>query len=314
MRNRNWYLIILIIISIYLINRNRKSTISNDNKFEVADNSLITKIFLADRNGNTITLDKHNDNWLVNNKFNVRRDAISTLLSTIKKIKIRKPVSNKAFENVIKYMATSGVSVEIFSDKKMIKSYTIGSNTPDHIGTYMLLKNSQKPYVIHIPAFNGFLSPRYGIQASIIDVNSWRSNSIFKLSANEINQLQYTDFNNIKNSYSLKTSPLTLIDSQGKNVSFNKQKILRLLNSFENLNCEAFKENKYKIDSTNQLDELIVNFDTLRTYQISKLTTNSEKEDFTVRRRFATINNGELMLIQDYVFNKVLINIDEIKE
>tara|TARA_B110000196_G_scaffold222912_1_gene191957 strand:- start:601 stop:1137 length:537 start_codon:yes stop_codon:yes gene_type:complete len=178
----------------------------------------------------------------------------------------------------------------------------------------MLLKNSQKPYVIHIPAFNGFLSPRYGIQANVIDVNSWRSNSVFNLSFDAVKRLQYTDIQDNKNSYSLEKSPLTLINSEGNKTSFNKQKVLRLLNSFENLNCETFKKNKYKIDSANQLDELIVNSDTLRTYQISKSTTKSKEENFTVKRRFATLNDGELMLIQDYVFNKVLININEIKE
>ena len=38
----------------------------------------------------------------------------------------------------------------------------------------------------------------------------------------------------------------------------------------------------------------------------------TKEENFTVDRKYATLNNGELMLIQDYVFNKVLINIAEL--
>ena len=64
----------------------------------------------------------------------------------------------------------------------------------------------------------------------------------------------------------------------------------------------------------NQIEELIVNSDTLRTYKISKSENKSKKDNFTVERKYATINNGELMLIQDYVFNKVLININELKK
>ena len=39
-----------------------------------------------------------------------------------------------------------------------------------------------------------------------------------------------------------------------------------------------------------------------------------KEESFNVERMYATINNKELMLIQNYVFNKVLITIDELKK
>ena len=47
---------------------------------------------------------------------------------------------------------------------------------------------------------------------------------------------------------------------------------------------------------------------------MSNSDTITKKENFNVERMFATINNGEVMLIQNYVFNKVLINIHEITE
>ena len=56
----------------------------------------------------------------------------------------------------------------------------------------------------------------------------------------------------------------------------------------------------------------MVNSDTLRTYKISETSVKTKEENFTVDRKYATLNNGELMLIQDYVFNKVLINIAEL--
>ena len=51
--------------------------------------------------GNTITLDKYNDNWIVNNKFKVRSDAISTILSTIKKIRQDDREASKKFRKVL---------------------------------------------------------------------------------------------------------------------------------------------------------------------------------------------------------------------
>ena len=71
---------------------------------------------------------------------------------------------------------------------------------------------------------------------------------------------------------------------------------------------------KWKIDFSTQLHELIVNSDTLRTYQLSERKEKSKEENFTVDRMYATVNHGDLMLIQDYVFNKVLITLNELKK
>ena len=78
--------------------------------------------------------------------------------------------------------------------------------------------------------------------------------------------------------------------------------------------CESYKFGKEKIKFSTPLHELIVNNDTLRTYAIGNGKLIKEKKDnFNVKRMYATFNNGDLMLIQDYVFNKVLITIDQLQ-
>ena len=64
------------------------------------------------------------------------------------------------------------------------------------------------------------------------------------------------------------------------------------------------------------LDEcLIVNTDTLKIYHIlNNSKQNNDELNFNVNRKYAILNNKQLMLIQDYVFNKVLININELVE
>ncbi len=305
----------MIIIGYLLINDTRnKSSIHSDNIFHVNEISKITKIFLSDREGNTIELVKDKYNWIVNKKYTVREDAIKTLLETINKIRIKHPVSNSASENVIKYIATTGINVEIFAEDQLIKSYIIGSSTPDHLGTYMIIKNTKKPYVIHMPTFNGFLSPRYGIQNNILNENSWRSTKVFNLQANKIEQIKYSDLLNPHNSYYLTTKPvMTVLDYNNKEINYNNKKIQKLLNSFKNLNCETYKNEKKKLIESQQVEELIVNSDTLKIYQISNSIVKKKNENYTVKRKFATLNDGDIMLIQDYVFNKVLIKLDEIK-
>ena len=311
--NKNILLIIIIsIIIIIIVSISKKnSSFSADNNFNIEDTSSINKIFLADRNNNTITLTKNDDKWIVNDEYFVRDIAIKKLLSTSNKIRIKRPVPKSTYDNVIKFMSTSGVVIEFFKSNKIVKSYIIGSNTPDHLGTYMLLKDSKKPYIVHIPTFNGFLSPRYGIQGNLLNIEDWRSHSIFNLTMEEINYIKYTDFLNNKNSYFLKKDPVELMNYQNKPQTFNRSKVKKLLNSFEKLNCEAFK--KININSLSKIEELVVNLDTLTIYKVSDLEIKKEN-NYTVSRKYATLNNGDLMLIQDFVFNKVLINFHELNQ
>ena len=213
----------------------------------------------------------------------------------------------------MKYLATTGINVEIFEHDKMIKSYIIGSSTPDHLATYMIIKNNKTPYAIHIPGFNGFLSPRYGVQNNILNQNLWRSTKVFDLNSNEIKKIKYSNLIDSKNSYWLTCNPVKVRDFNNNYINYNNIKVQKLLNSFKKINCEAFKKNKKRIANSKQIEELIINNDTLRTYQISDSLSISREDNFNVKRKFATLNNGDLMLIQDYVFNKILISIDEIK-
>ena len=313
-----FYLVLIILFAaiIWFLSADKKSTITTENNFSVSDTASVSKIFIADRSGNTITLDKKENIWIINNKYEVREDAIETILSTVNQVRIQRPVPKNAFENVVKNLATTGVKVEIYTDKNTPeKTYTIGNSTSNHLGTYMLMDGAETPFIIHIPAFNGFLSPRYGIQGNKVNEKDWRSTNIFKLKHENINAISIKNFLQPKQSFTLINGPLALLDHSGVEVDFNKEKVLQLLNAFELLNCESYKDEKEKIEFAIPMHELIVNNDTLRTYAIGDLhSAKKEKEEnFTVKRMHATLNNGELMLIQDYVFNKVLITIDQLQ-
>ena len=307
-------LIILMAALIWFLSTDKKSTISVDNNFAISDTSSVSKIFISDRNGTTITLNRNAKNWVINNKYRVRKDAINTILTTINQIKIQRPVSINALDNVIKNLATTGVKIEIYTNRETPnKTYTIGSSTSNHLGTYMFLAGSETPFIVHIPSFNGFLSPRYGIQGNKISEKDWRTTNIFSLKAENIAKVTLNHIQQTEKSFTLTTDSMALLNNSGKAVSFNQEKVLQFLNAFKLLNCESYKDEKEKIEFATPLHELIVNNDTLRTYAIAGKFIKDKQDNFTVKRMHATFNNGELMLIQDYVFNKVLITIDQLQ-
>ena len=309
---------ILSIVLIYcFIYYNQKIKLDNEKNFSISETEKIDKIFLSDRKGNNITLQKDSNRWTVNNKYNVRDDAISTLLSTIKKISIQRPVPKTGYNNVIKQLATTGVKVEIYYNKKM-KTYTVGGSTSNHLGTYMLMDNAENPYIVHIAGFNGFLSPRYGIQGYELDINNWRDNTVFKIETEIINEISLIDLEENNNSFTLKTKPLSLLDINNNDIKYDLDKVIKYLNNFSQLNSENFKGNNIDITNEKLIYRLKINYDNkvdiLETYTFSKNNNNINNSKPNVERMYAKLNNGEFLLIQNYVFNKVFISIDELKE
>ena len=311
-----FYLTLIILMSalIWFLSTDVKSTISVENNFSISDTGSVSKIFIADRNGTTITLNRNAKNWVINNKYEVRKDAIKTILTSINQIRIQRPVSKNALDNVIKNLATTGVKIEIYTNQETPnKTYTIGSSTANHLGTYMFLSGCETPFIVHIPYFNGFLSPRYGIQGNKISEKDWRTTNIFSLKAENIAKVTLNHIQQTEKSFRLSTDSMTLFNNSGNEVRFNQEKVLQFLNAFKLLNCESYKDEKEKIEFATPLHELIVNNDTLRTYAIAGKLIKGKEDKFTVKRMYATLNNGGLMLIQDYVFNKVLITIDQLQ-
>ena len=317
MHKKYWIYLILLVVGVAILlflSTEKTSTLNSDTTFAIADTAAIDKVFIADRSGNTITLDRQENYWMINNKYIVRKDAITILLSTIHQLKIERPVPLNTFENVVKNLSTTGVKVEIYSASKTLRVYTVGAETADHLGTYMLLDGAAAPFIMHIPAFNGYLSPRYGIQGQLIDEKNWRKRTVFNVPSDSIQNITVRNLLKPHQSFALQLFPTLLVDYAANPIAFNEQAVLAYINNFRQLNCESYKKDKSKIEFATPLHELIVNTDTLRTFAIGDSILKRKEDNFTVERMHATLNNGELMLIQNYVFNKVLITLDELRK
>jgi len=309
------YLLLFIIVTLLLFySRDNKSTIIKEDIFAINDTSMINTIFMADRYGNTITLKRGSKQWSVNNKYKARQSSISLLLNAIHSIRIQRPVPLNSLNNVIRDMSSIGVKIEIYTDLET-KTYTIGYPTSDYLGTHMLLDGYNEPYIVHIPYFNGYISPQYGIQGQQINENNWRSHKIFDFGNEKINYISLKYYQDSSNSFSVKLNTDTILyDNNGNVFNVDNYSLDIYLNNISDISCEAFKNDSSYIKLSSQLHELIVNKDTLRTYKFNPDKIIDKSHNTNVSRMYANINNGELMLIQDYVFNKVLITHDELRE
>src|SRR5687767_14674439 len=105
MKKKNRVAIIMVVLlgalSFWFIVKNNKSTISEEMRaFAVKDTAAVTRIFIADHKGQSVTLERNGLVWTVNKSFTARQDVVKTLLTTIAKIDVKEPVSKKAHDNV----------------------------------------------------------------------------------------------------------------------------------------------------------------------------------------------------------------------
>jgi hypothetical protein len=201
--NRKILIIIIIILAItgiILTITQITSTLSeNETNFAIADTASVTKIFMADMDGNSVLLEKQQTgHWMVNQKHIAQKDMVLQFLRTLMYVTVRGPVAIAARDNVIRHMASHAVKVEIFQKKylidfwgirmfqreKLTKTFYVGDNTQEKSGTYMKMEKSENPYIVYIPGFKGFLHTRFSTNE-----HEWRDHTVFNLFMKDIDKV-----------------------------------------------------------------------------------------------------------------------------
>jgi len=191
------FILILSIVAILFIFNEQSSTFNKGEKdFAIADTASLTKIFLADMDGNTVLLERGDSGmWMLNKEYIAQKDMVQQFLKTLMYITVRGPVANAARDNVIRFIASHGVKVEIYQKRYLIdvwgiqlfererltKTYYVGDNTQDNSGTYMKMEKSDIPFIVYIPGFKGFVHTRYSTRT--VD---WRDHTVFNLFMKDI--------------------------------------------------------------------------------------------------------------------------------
>ncbi|MCK4662109.1 MAG: DUF4340 domain-containing protein [Bacteroidales bacterium] len=318
---------VLLIISAYFYFSNSKSTIKKELRdFAVEDTSIVTKIFMVNKESNQLLLERQNGYWTVNKEYKARKDLVDLLLKTINRLHVKAPVSNSALENINKSLAVKSIKVEIYQHDKLIKTYYVGGPTQDNYGTFMLIENSSKPFIVNIPGFRGFLSTRYNTSLS-----SWREKIIFNYKFQDISSISVTIPENPEKSFlinNLGNNKFELINTQNKNLvnKFDTIAVKQYIAYFKNINFDMFVKN---VDSKNQ-DSIL---STSPKYIISVIDINGESKkiktylkpndgglindegelyEYDVDNLYAFINNDkDMVFIQYFVFDPIFKEIDD---
>jgi hypothetical protein len=328
----------LAVIAIIMVINSSRSTLKKEHSdFAIDDSATVTRIFMADKANHSVELLKGDSGtWKVNSEYKVRPDAMEIFLKTILNVDVVEPVSKASRNTIIKRIAASGVKVEIyqrvhrlnffgllhlFPHEKLTKTYYVGSNTPDNIGTYMIMEGSDVPFITYLPGFRGFIAVRYSPR-----IEDWRDHSVFAIPMSHIQSVrvefkEVPGFSYEVNKAGERAFSLKHLQTGQLVPDYDTTRLLEMMASFNDLRYEALVTgfSKEKTDSIihSQPFHIITVTEnsgvqhSIKTFHRKnpggETDENGNFTPFDRDRLYAAINEDkDLVLIQFFVFDPVI--------
>lgn len=308
-------LLILVGVSIYIYkSKSVLSTVDEESRnFSFKDTAAITRIFMADKEGNKATIERTKKGWVVNGKYDCRSDAVLNILEVIKLVEVKMSVPKEAKENVIKYMSSNAIKVEIYCGNEKVRQYYVGHETYDSQASYMLLsdpesgENYKDPFACFIPGFNGYLQPRF-----ITKENEWRDRLVINYTPPQLKQIKVQHFDQAADSsYVINLYTANRFDMKklnGQDLSYDEGKLRQYLIYFQNLSYEVLITGKNK--------KLQDSLTTVKPFCVISLTsTNFKTEEFKFyRKKFLGDINPEHGITYNYDPDRLYMSFNSDKD
>jgi hypothetical protein len=333
MKNTYLYLAILVIlatVAYFVITNKSESTLDGeDGNFAVENTDEIYKIFIANQQRQTATITRKDNHWEYTNTegetYKARPAAIKLLLETIQKVNIRYMVQAAAVPMAVQDLQVNGKKVELYDKNgKRFKTYYVGGASNDMQGTFMMMENSNNPYVTHLQFWEGFLTDRY-----LVAERDWRDKTVFGYKSSDIKSLSLDYPKQQESSFKLtqvKDGKFEVKPLYPTTATIQKpiidQKALAYLYNYERLIAEAIEsENPNLIGIINRVPFCTVTITENNGIQkvvkfIPVVEEVEESEDQTksrpkIQRYFAFVNgNEDVFLVQHLLFSKIFWGYD----
>jgi hypothetical protein len=249
------YLAILAILGFgvwFFLFSDKSGTIfrSSDAAFTIHDTGAIGKIFLsANGSDQSITVERKGEDWIVNNTYPVLKSTLRSLFNTIYNQQAIHPAPDENREGIIRNIAGAGIKVEVYDrEGNKMRSFFVGGETHRFSGTAMLMEGSERPYIVQIPGFEGYLTTRY-----TTSLGFWRDRIVFDLQPEQITQVSVQYAQEPLNSFVLTQQngklAVKLDPSLNMNQPLNDTRARSYLKFFSKIYCEGYLANVPELDS-----------------------------------------------------------------
>lgn len=328
MRKTVVYLVILAILAFgvyyFIFNNNDNPFGSSEAGFTIKDTGSVGRIFLAANDGESVLVERTDSGWMVNKTYRALPSTLNDLMTTLYKQSALYPVTQSAYDNVIKALSTDGTKVEIYDRKgKKMSVFYVGGTAVNDLGTNMLMDGATKPYVVHVQGFNGYLTPRYSSK-----LKDWRDRTVFNIPDNEIKSIsvQYpgkpgSSFTLVRENGGFAVKSDTPIVNNKE--ALNMRRVNAYLKYFTDIHCEGYLNGVREMDTTiktapkqstievegmhGQHQRIDIYWMAINQRSKNRVSSNSEvPDDYDADRLYAVINNNkDTVMIQQFVFGRI---------
>lgn len=292
--------------------------------FAIDDTASIDKLILTDTEGSPgVTLKREGRAWVSENGECIQQHLVWTILETIKHIKVKSPVGKEAIETINKNLTAHHKKAEIFQNGKLAKVWYIGNPTPDHYGTYMLLKDpelgkSPEPFITYMPTMHGSLRSRFITNPLEFECTGIFNYDLLNIKSVEVVQPDSSQHNfkivcNDKNNFSL--------FSNGNEINgFDTTRVRSYLVAYQKIHFEHhnYEYTQHEIDSLREATPYFTievedkggdkNKVLLykRKYHFEKMGLDGKPLEWDQDRCWVFLRDGRLTVGQYHVFDKLL--------
>lgn len=135
------------------------------------------------------------------------------------KLLLRSPLSDQEKKYVDRDMALSATKATFYVGNEAVHTIYVGNSTQDNQATYMYYPGTDRPCIVEIPGFNGYLTPYFNT-----NIQLWRSVQLIETDPSNIVELSVRWNLEPQHSFTIKQNDglLSLFDVSGKPISCKK--------------------------------------------------------------------------------------------
>lgn len=234
-------LVILVTLSAaWLLWENMNSTTKYDrDMFALKNPSEVDRFTFTPNNeskGALTFFKSDKQEWMVcnnNDTFPADTNNVNMLLNwAVAKLAVQRPVNDEQKKYLVRQLAMEATKASFYSKGENIHTIYVGGSTQDNQATFMYKPEIDRPCIVEIPGFNGYLTPYFNT-----DIHLWRSLNLINVQTNNTAKLEVIWPNSPKSSFSIqqKNEQLSLHDVTGMEVKSNQSLLagyLMLCSSF----------------------------------------------------------------------------------
>lgn len=174
---------IAVAIIIFLLFRERSPFGGNNTSFATVSDKEITGIEFDD-GSSTLSLRSKDGNWIVNGKYEARPGSVDFIVTILKEMEIKSPVSPELFRAEITDKGIRPVKVKVTGDGRTLRSFLVYKTASNAFGNIMKLREKSKPFIVYVPGKEVEIGSAFTLNALF-----WQPYTAFNLLPSEISSV-----------------------------------------------------------------------------------------------------------------------------